>query len=264
MTIKRSSARPLWLILGGLAMIQGALWAAETDIWSEGHVQLNQYLYGTLAPVVMAKPLLSPVQSASASLPTVASEPTPVSAVQPSSLVASTPMVASVMTCVELPGVALVKNNERVAVLTKAWKEAGLTVEMESLNFDSSPQFWIHSPPRPTREGAMAKEAEIARLGVKSLGITAFGKPPNRQYLVSLGSFDTRAEAEDFLNKVRGKGVKTALLSVLELGKQARLQLKTNDVSALRAVLEMQLPNQAIKTCEEKTSNDLNDHQKEN
>ena len=95
---------------------------------------------------------------------------------------------------------------------TSQWREArnalrlqvgGLEIE-ETLNDDKA-RYWVYMPPFDSLEAARAAIADLKAKGVADTFIIQDGGP--QQLAVSLGLFSKKAMAEEFVAKLKSKGV---------------------------------------------------------
>lgn len=73
---------------------------------------------------------------------------------------------------------------------------------------DESASWWVYFPPRASRQDAQKKADEVKRLGIDDYFIVQDEGP--FRFAVSLGVFKTEAAANNRLEALKAKGVKTA------------------------------------------------------
>jgi hypothetical protein len=92
---------------------------------------------------------------------------------------------------------------------------------------DEGGQYWVFMPPQPSRQVALQKVGELRRLGVEEMFIIQ--DDSKYRYAISLGVFRTQEAARNYLEKLRGQGVRTA-------------QVGPRDTSAQRVFLQVRAP----------------------
>lgn len=126
---------------------------------------------------------------------------TPASAPAPAAGTAPAPPLA----CLEWGGILptdVARANEALAPLALGSR---LTRRLVA---DDSAGWWVFMPPRPSRQDAQKKAAELRALGVEEYFVVQDEGP--LRYAISLGVFKTEAAAENRLAALRERGVKTA------------------------------------------------------
>ncbi len=86
---------------------------------------------------------------------------------------------------------------------------------MEQFERREQVRWWIHLPAQPTRENLERKLAELRRRNVTDYSVVTSGSPESESesFTVSLGLFRERERAENYLETLRGQGVRTAVLA---------------------------------------------------
>ena len=83
---------------------------------------------------------------------------------------------------------------------------AGLSVDIKPVEASSS--YWVHIPPQPNKAAADKKAAELKALGIKDFYIM---QDEGANFLaLSLGLFKSEAAANEFLQGMAKRGVKSA------------------------------------------------------
>lgn len=116
--------------------------------------------------------------------------------------------------CLELGGLSAadaVRAGEALAPLS-------LGGRLSQRQVDDSATWWVFIPPRPNKQDAQKKAAEIKALGVDDYFILQDEGP--LRYALSLGVFKTEAAALNRLEALRAKGVKTAQIGARETALQ--------------------------------------------
>lgn len=93
---------------------------------------------------------------------------------------------------------------------------AGLSVDIKPV--EESPSFWVHIPPQPNKAAADKKATELKALGIKDFYIVQ-DEGANR-YAISLGLFKSEAAANEFLQSMAKRNVKSARIEVRESAQQ--------------------------------------------
>jgi hypothetical protein len=86
---------------------------------------------------------------------------------------------------------------------------AGLSVVRGEVPAPSG--YWVFIPPQANRAGAERKAGELRELGIREYFIV-LDEGPNR-YALSLGIFSTEAAANSHLAKLKGNGVRSAIVA---------------------------------------------------
>jgi len=73
---------------------------------------------------------------------------------------------------------------------------------------EDTASWWVYFPPQGSRQAANVKTAELKRLGIEDFFIVQ--DDPKYRYAVSLGIFRTPEAANNYLEQLRAKGVRTA------------------------------------------------------
>ncbi|UIF86379.1 SPOR domain-containing protein [Cupriavidus sp. UYPR2.512] len=90
---------------------------------------------------------------------------------------------------------------------------AATALRVEAFARQEQVRWWVHLPAQPTREHAERKLAELRRRNVTEYSLVTAGTPEATTYTVSLGLFRERERAEQYLDALRGHGVRTAMLT---------------------------------------------------
>ncbi|MGY2490536.1 SPOR domain-containing protein [Cupriavidus sp. CP313] len=90
---------------------------------------------------------------------------------------------------------------------------AAAALRVEAFARQEQVRWWVHLPTQPTREHAERKLAELRRRNVTEYSLVTAGTPEATTYTVSLGLFRERERAEQYLDSLRGHGVRTAMLT---------------------------------------------------
>lgn len=90
---------------------------------------------------------------------------------------------------------------------------AAAALRVEAFARQEQVRWWVHLPAQPTREHAERKLAELRRRNVTEYSLVTAGTPEATTYTVSLGLFRERERAEQYLDSLRGHGVRTAMLT---------------------------------------------------
>lgn len=113
---------------------------------------------------------------------------------------------------------------------------ADLTLSVDIKPVEESSSYWVHIPPQSSKATADKKAAELKAIGISDYYIV-LDEGPNR-YAISLGLFKTEAAANDFLQTMGKRGVKSARIEVREAPPQhVRVVVKGSD-----EVLDKRLP----------------------
>ncbi|SCU85327.1 conserved hypothetical protein [Cupriavidus necator] len=90
---------------------------------------------------------------------------------------------------------------------------AAAALRVEAFARQEQVRWWVHLPAQPTREHAERKLAELRRRNVTEYSLVTAGTPEATTYTVSLGLFRERERAQQYLDSLRGHGVRTAMLT---------------------------------------------------
>lgn len=93
-----------------------------------------------------------------------------------------------------------------------AGRDSQLKVEQRAL--DEPKSWWVRIPPLPNSAQADKKAAELSRLGIRDFYVVREGGP--NQYAISLGLYKSEENANNYLNALLKKGVKSARVQVRE------------------------------------------------
>ncbi|WP_296228493.1 SPOR domain-containing protein [Ralstonia sp. UBA689] len=160
---------------------------------------------------------------------------------------ASTPDSAG--SCIELGGLT---DAQATRGLDQLKQLAGVQVERISRPEDN--RWWVHMPARDTREDAERKVAELKRRNVGDSAIVQEGN----SFVVSLGLFRDKERAQQRLDDVRAKDVRTAVLTETHRnGSRTWLRITTagapadaaSSVAAQLATLKKNLGGDEMRAC---------------
>lgn len=79
---------------------------------------------------------------------------------------------------------------------------------------EETASWWVHMPPQGSRAAALRKAAELKNLGIDDYFVLQ--DPGPQRWAVSLGVFSTEDAAKAHLEDLRGKKVRTAIISPRE------------------------------------------------
>ena len=94
------------------------------------------------------------------------------------------------------------------ALATKLLEPLLLGRTLLSRRVDVQAEHWVYIPPKTNRAGADRALADLKRLNITGSNILLESSEWN--FAISLGVYRTKAEADERLNAIRAKGVKTA------------------------------------------------------
>lgn len=115
---------------------------------------------------------------------------------------------------------------------------------------DELETWWVFFPPQGSRQAATIKTAELKRLGVEDFYIVQ--DDPKYRYAVSLGIFRTQEAANNHLEQLRAKGVRTAQVGARETPVQKiwfQLRDVPEAVAAKLKELAQAFPGSEIREC---------------
>jgi cell division septation protein DedD len=124
-------------------------------------------------------------------------------------------------------------------------------VQVERITRQEDNRWWVHMPARDTREDAERKIAELKRRNVTDSAIVQEGNT----FVVSLGLFRDRERAQQLLDELRAKDVRTAVVTqTRRLGAQASLRVTAtadaaSSVAAQLASLKKTLGAEDLRAC---------------
>lgn len=101
---------------------------------------------------------------------------------------------------------------------SEALAPLALGARLSQRQADESASWWVYFPPRPNRQDAQKKADEVKRLGIDDYFIVQDEGP--FRFAVSLGVFKTEAAANNRLEALKAKGVKTAQVGKRETALQ--------------------------------------------
>ena len=111
-----------------------------------------------------------------------------------------------------------------------------------------SAAFWVFIPPLPTRQEIDRKVAELKKLGVDEFFVVQ--EPGADQRAISLGVFSTREAANERLEQVRAKSVRTAKVGERNVkAASATLELRGPRSEGLSALIAEALPEVKPQSC---------------
>ncbi|MFS2106334.1 SPOR domain-containing protein [Ralstonia sp. Ralssp135] len=148
--------------------------------------------------------------------------------------------------CTELGGLTEAQATRGIDQLKQL---AGVQVERITRQEDN--RWWVHMPARDTRDDADRKVAELKRRNVADSAIVQEGNT----FVVSLGLFRDKERAQQRLDELRAKDVRTAVVTqTRRLGAQTSLRVSTtadaaSGVAAQLAVLKKTLGAEDLHAC---------------
>ncbi|CAG2151992.1 SPOR domain-containing protein [Ralstonia mannitolilytica] len=109
-------------------------------------------------------------------------------------------------------------------------------VQVERITRQEDNRWWVHMPARDTREDAERKIAELKRRNVTDSAIVQEGNT----FVVSLGLFRDRERAQQLLDELRAKDVRTAVVTqTRRLGAPASLRVTATADAASSVAAEL-------------------------
>ncbi|MGN6261829.1 MAG: SPOR domain-containing protein [Ralstonia sp.] len=148
--------------------------------------------------------------------------------------------------CTELGGLTEAQATRGIDQLKQL---AGVQVERITRQEDN--RWWVHMPARDTRDDADRKVAELKRRNVADSAIVQEGNT----FVVSLGLFRDKERAQQRLDELRAKDVRTAVVTqTRRLGAQTSLRVSTtadaaSGVAAQLAALKKTLGAEDLHAC---------------
>lgn len=126
----------------------------------------------------------------------------------------------------------------------------GLGAKLTQRRIEESATWWVYMPPQASRQAAANKTAELKRLGVEEFFILQ--DDTKYRFAISLGVFRTREAANNWLEQLRARGVRTA-----QVGSRETLVQKTwfqarevgEPVVARLTELKSEFPGSDVKEC---------------
>jgi hypothetical protein len=124
-------------------------------------------------------------------------------------------------------------------------------VQVERITRQEDNRWWVHMPARDTRDDADRKVAELKRRNVADSAIVQEGNT----FVVSLGLFRDKERAQQRLDELRAKDVRTAVVTqTRRLGAQTSLRVSTtadaaSGVAAQLAALKKTLGAEDLHAC---------------
>ncbi|MBK7137123.1 MAG: SPOR domain-containing protein [Rhodocyclales bacterium] len=117
-----------------------------------------------------------------------------------------------------------------------AGRDAQLKIGQRPL--DEPKSWWVHIPPLPNSAQADKKAAELSRLGIKDFYVVREGGP--NQYAISLGLYKSEESANNYLNALLKKGVKSARIQVREApGDKSVVEIRGTPQQLVNALAEL-------------------------
>ncbi len=177
--------------------------------WGGRLTQDNGALQPSLNPdqikVLGFSPPAPPSQALPASSPAPAMPPAPSSPVV-AKATSGAPTVAAPASCLEwgeFSGADLTRANDRLAVLK-------LGSSLTQREVEHSIGYWVYIPPVKKRAELDAKIAQLKKLGVKDFFVVQ--EKGQWHDAISLNIFKTRDLAKKYLDRLKAKGVKSAVM----------------------------------------------------
>ena len=124
-------------------------------------------------------------------------------------------------------------------------------VQVERITRQEDNRWWVHMPARDARDDAERKVAELKRRNVADSAIVQEGNT----FVVSLGLFRDKERAQQLLDELRAKDVRTAVVTqTRRLGSQTSLRVTTTadaaaSVAAQLAALKKTLGAEDLHAC---------------
>lgn len=149
-------------------------------------------------------------------------------------------------TCTELGGLTEAQATRSIDQLRQV---AGVQVERFTRQEDN--RWWVHMPARDTRDDAERKVSELKRRNVADSAIVQEGNT----FVVSLGLFRDKERAQQRLDELRAKDVRTAVVTqTRRLGSQTSLRVTASadaasGVAAQLAALKKTLGTEDLHAC---------------
>jgi hypothetical protein len=122
---------------------------------------------------------------------------------------ASVPAASAADACWELGGLSAQAARQASSELTG--QDGGKGLKIEQFEREEQVRWWIHLQPQPTRDDLDRKLAELKRRNITDYAVVPASSPES--YTVSLGLFRERERAEHYLDTLRERGVRTAVLT---------------------------------------------------
>ena len=117
-----------------------------------------------------------------------------------------------------------------------AGRDAQLKIGQRPL--DEPKSWWVHIPPLPNSAQADKKAAELSRLGIKDFYVVREGGP--NQYAISLGLYKSEESANNYLNALLKKSVKSARIQVREApGDKSVVEIRGTPQQLVNALAEL-------------------------
>lgn len=152
----------------------------------------------------------------------------------------------SAASCTELGGLTDAQATRGIEQLNQI---AGVQVQRVTRQEDN--RWWVHMPARDTREDAERKVAELKRRNVTDSAIVQEGNT----FVVSLGLFRDKERAQQLLDELRAKDVRTAVVTqTRRLGAQTSLRVTAtadaaSSVAAQLSALRKSLGAEELRAC---------------
>ena len=117
-----------------------------------------------------------------------------------------------------------------------AGRDGQLKVEQRAL--DEPKSWWLHIPPLPNSAQADKKAAELSRLGIKDFYVVREGGP--NQYAISLGLYKSEESANNCLNALLKKSVKSARIQVrVAAGDKSVVEIRGTPQQLVKALADL-------------------------
>jgi len=181
----------LLVVLANLGFFAWANFFSESDTQSDPRPVARQIAPEKLRVLPPAPPGRPPA-AAKAATETSASQPAPAKA------------------CLEVGAFTAAD----VARAGEALAALSLGTRLSQRQVDDAASWWVFIPPRGTKQDAQKKAEELKRLGIDEYFILQDEGP--LRYALSLGVFKTETAANNRLEALRAKGVKTAQIGPRE------------------------------------------------
>lgn len=239
-----------------LLLVNGVLLAANTGVF--GPEVSKAWFESEREPDRMRRQIrvdeiriLEPAPAASSAVPRSAPESGPASAPATSGAQANIERAAlasadTPASCTELSGLT---DAQATRGLDQLKQLAG--VQVERITHQEDNRWWVHMPARDTREDADRKVAELKRRNVADSAIVQEGNT----FVVSLGLFRDKERAQQLLDELRAKDVRTAVVTqTRRLGSQTALRVTVtadaaSGVAAQLATLKKTLGAEDLHAC---------------
>jgi len=235
-----------------LLLVNGVLLAANTGVfgpevskaWFESEREPDRMRRQIRTDAIR---ILEPAPASSVTVPKSAPASTPAASGAPAHIERAALSAADTAgSCTELSGLT---DAQATRGLDQLKQLAGVQVERVTRQEDN--RWWVHMPARDTREDAERKVAELKRRNVADSAIVQEGNT----FVVSLGLFRDKERAQQLLDELRAKDVRTAVVTqTRRLGSQTSLRVTTtadaaSSVAAQLAALKKSLGAEDLHAC---------------